>query len=137
MDVTAILTLLQYDEDLAELLPGGIYDALEISRQDTPEAFDENGELQPCALVKSGNETSMEAVTAAVRTPVSIYLYQRRGYAEIEQATGIIFALLHRQHFGSESIWEVRFNTEIARTRDDALDCSLAVQRYDVVRIKS
>ena len=65
-----IVGLLEDDETLADYLTGGIFVAEEISRQRTPGAFDTNGEILPCALVKSGTEVVLENVIAATQTPV-------------------------------------------------------------------
>jgi hypothetical protein len=134
---SAIVGILQSDYALSAILSGGIYDAVEISRQLTPAAFDANGEILPCALVKTGNENDLAQVVNAVQTPLTIYFYQHSGFDEIDAALARCHALLKGLHDADEQIWQIRFNTEIARTTDEALYCSLAVQRYNVIRKKS
>jgi hypothetical protein len=134
-DVTDIL---KADDTLTELLTGGIYDdVVEISRQLTKDAFDANKEILPCLLLKSGNEAALQNKISAVQTPLTLYFYQRAGYDVIDAALSLTVALLAQRHVGESGIWEIQFNTEIARTTDDALNCSLAVQRYNVIRLKS
>jgi hypothetical protein len=127
-----IQAILEADGDLMELLTGGVQDAVEISRELTPGAFDTNQELLPCALVKSGTEIARENKIRAVQTSLNIFLYQRSGYAAIEAALPIIHYLLAERHLNG--IWQIQFNSEIARTTDETLNCPLAVQRYNVIR---
>jgi len=134
---SAIVGILESDYALSAILSGGVHDAAEISRQLTPGAFDANGEILPCALVKTGNENDLAHVVSAVQTPLVIYFYQRSGFEDIDAALARCHVLLKGLHDSDERIWEIRFNTEIARTTDEALFCSLAVQRYNVIRKKS
>jgi len=138
MSLTAeIVAILQADYSLSAILSGGIHDAMEISRQLTPGAFDANGEILPCALVKTGNENDREGKIDAVQTPLTIYFYQRSEYDQIDAALARCYSLLHFVHIAESQVWQARFNSEIARTTDEALFCSLAVQRYNVIRKKS
>ena len=130
-DITAIL---QADHTLMTTLTGGVQDTVEITRQITPTAFDANGEIKPCALVRTGSEAPIFTKTMAVQTPVIIYFYQRTGYDKIDAALARVFTLLAQRHLGTLGIWELQFNSEIARTTDEALACSLAVQRYNAIR---
>lgn len=135
MSLSATITdLLTADTSLMETLTGGVQDAVEISRQLTPGAFDANGEILPCALIKTGNENALQRKISAVQTTLTIYFYERTGFLSIDLALEKVLEILSQQHLGESSIWEVQFNIEIARTTDDALNCSLAVQRYNVIR---
>lgn len=127
-----IAGILAADTTLMSTLTGGAHDAVEMSRQLTPGAFDANGEIKPCVLVKTGVENARENKISAVSTPVTIYFYQRAGYTAIDTALARVLGLLNLHH--ENGIWQVQFNNEIARTTDEALACSLAVQRYDVIR---
>jgi hypothetical protein len=139
MSLTATITaLLQADTTLMTTLTGGVHDAVEISPQLTPTAFDTTTrEIKPCALVKTGNEIDGGAKVKAVQTPLTIYFYQRSGFGSIDTALARVHSLLDEKHIGTSLVWNIRFNSEIARTTDEALYCSLAVQRYNVTRKKS
>ena len=130
--IAAIKAVLVADATLMAALTGGVHDAAEISRQLTPTAFDANAELLPCALVKTGTETALARKIGAVQTPLVIYLYQRSGYSAIDLALPRIYQMLEARH--SVGIWEIQFNTEIARTWDDALKAPMAVQRFNVIQ---
>jgi hypothetical protein len=138
MSLTAdIVGILASDYTLSAILSGGIHDAVEISRLLTPSAFDANSEILPCALVKTGNENDREGKINAVQTPLTIYLYQRSEFDQIDAALARCHALLHLAHISDSQVWQARFNSEIVRTTDETLFCSLAVQRYNVIRKKS
>ncbi len=127
-----IKTKLAADTSLMATMTGGAHDAVEISRQLTPTAFDTNNEIKPCILVKTGQENAVHNKISAVQTTLSIYFYQRSGFASIDTALARVLVLLNLYH--TLNIWEIEFNNEIARTTDEALACSLAVQRYNVIR---
>ena len=129
-----VKSLLLADGPLMSVLTGGVHDTSEITRQLAPTAFDANGEIKPCALVKSGNETAMQHKIQAVQTPVVIYLYERSGYAAIDAALARIYTLLDQRHIGASGVWEAQFNTEIARLTDEGLKCSLGTQRWNLIR---
>jgi hypothetical protein len=132
--VSAIETLLEADATLVAILTGGIHDTGEITRQLAPAAFNANNEIKPCALLKSSNELAMQNKIQAVQTPLVIYLYQRSGYTAIDAALARIHTLLEQLHIGTSSVWEVQFNSEIARTVDEGLKCPMAVQRWNLIR---
>ena len=130
-----IVAALQADATLAGLLPGGIYDAVEISRTspETAGAFDENGEILPCCLVKVETQTTIAPYERGSREYLALYLYQRFGYDTIRDAADRIFDLLNRKKI-SANVWEIRYASSTPDTRDDALDCSLVLSRYEVIR---
>lgn len=130
-----ILAPLQADDELMELLTGGIYTAMEISRQLTPDAFDVNGELLPCGLLKTGNETKIGPYLDSVQTPIAVYLYQSSGYAAIEAADLLIFELLNNQKKGAAT-WLIEFDGTNSRQYDDALQCPMLVSRFHATRRK-
>jgi hypothetical protein len=137
MSLTSVVTaLLAADTTLMATMTGGVYDAVEIDRQLTAAAFDTSQEIKPCVLVKTATENAMERKISAVQTSLTLYFYQRTGYVAIDTALARVLALLAQKHIGTSAIWEIQFNNEIARTTDEALKCSLAVQRYNVIRRK-
>jgi len=132
-----VKTALTADAALMALLTGGIHnDVEEISRQNTPTAFDVNYELKPCALIKYGTEIPLTSgYDSAVQTPLTIYFYERSGYASIETAMGLAFALLNRQKIGT-NVWNIEFDVAVYQQRDTALDCALGSLRFIAKRLK-
>lgn len=115
------------------LLTGGVHSDTRISRQTTPTAFDANGEIKPCALVKAGVETPSGPHHRGSRAFVEVYLYQYAGYAAIRAARDLIYTLWHEQRSGA-GVWQMFSTDDVNDQLDDALKCSLIVSRYMVVR---
>ena len=132
-----IKTALQQDGTLVALLTGGIHnDVEEISRQNTPGAFDANKELKPCALVKYNTELPLRSgYLRAVQTPVTIYFYQRQGYNVIEQAMDLAFNKLNETQIGT-NVWSLEFDIAVNQQRDTALDCALGSLRFIAKRLR-
>ena len=134
-------TFLSEDEVLPELLTGGIYSGAgdngvrEISRQNTPAAFDVNKKIMPCALITSNTEIKSGPFSRSILTSFSIYFYQLTGFDVIEQAMARAYDLLHEQRIG-ENIWEITFSIAVENQNDIALDCSLSSQRYIATRMR-
>jgi len=124
-DVKAVL---EADETLAGLLAGGVHAAIEISRQGTPDAFDANGEILPCALVKVENESKAGPYPDSARTFVLIYWYERAGTAAIDQARERARVILHRERIGGG--WEMAWTDDLTDLEDQGLACSLTISRY-------
>jgi len=130
-----IKAALEDNDDLMELLIGGIFaEVEEISKQNTPGAFDATTkEIQPCALIKLGVETKAGPYARSVRTPVRIYVYQRQGYDIIYPAMDLMFDVLNDAKIG-ERVWNIEFSNDIKGQRDQALDCALGSQIYTAIR---
>jgi len=129
-----IKTALEEDDGLMTLLTGGIFNEVEeISKQNTAAAFDANGEIKPCALIKLGVETKAGPYSRSVRTPVRIYVYQRQGYDVIYPAMDLMFDDLNDQKIG-ERVWNIEFSNDIKGQRDQALDCALESQVWNAIR---
>lgn len=130
---TDIVQELQSDDTLMDILTGGVYtDKAEINRQDVPDAFDANGEILPCALVKLGVETPRGPYSRSVQTPLIIYFYQRAGYTSIGGAMTRTYNLLHEKKVGSTT-WQVLYDSSVFHQRDAALDCPLSTLRFIAV----
>lgn len=131
----SIKTALEANTALMALLTGGIYnDVEEISRQNTPGAFDATTkEIKPCALIKLGVETKTGPHARSVRTPVRIYFYQRQGYSVIHPAMDYVFNDLNDRQIGVR-VWSIEFSSDIKGQRDQALDCALASQIWTAIR---
>ena len=120
------------------VLTGGVFnDVEEISRQNTSGAFDVDKEIKPCALIKFNTEIPFSAakIANAVQTPITIYFYERAGYANIEAAMGMTFDLLNDTQIGT-SVWRVEFDIAVYQQRDTALDCPLGSLRFVAKRLR-
>jgi hypothetical protein len=132
-----IKTALLADAPLMTLLTGGIFnDVEEISRINTPGAFDSNKELKPCALIKFNTELPLRSgYKRAVNDPFTIYFYQRQGYAVIEQALDLAYDDLNEQKIGT-GVWSIEFDVAVKQQRDVALDCALSSLRFVAKRLR-
>jgi hypothetical protein len=129
-----VKTALEDDDELMAILTGGIHNGVEeISKQNTPSAFDANGEIMPCALIKVPIEIPTGPFARSVRTSFVIYLYQFSGYDAIEPAMGLIFDDLNEQRIGT-NVWNIEFNNAVYQQRDQALDCPLGSLRFIAIR---
>jgi len=133
----AIYDLLSNDSTLMGVLTGGLYDAAdveggEISRQGTPDAFDDNGEVLPCALLRLTGLAPAGPSWHSARLSFSLLFYQRSGYDSIDAARARAYALLHKERVspGSGGCWEIDHSDDVMDVRDEALRCSLAISRY-------
>ena len=129
----AIVALIEADGTLAGLLTGGIHTG-EISRQGTPEAFDGNGEVLPCALVKVEAETPTGPYRTSARQFVLVYLFQQHETEAIDAALDRIFLLLHALKL--QGSWECRWVGDVQDVEDAALRCSMALSRYQITRLR-
>lgn len=129
-----IKTALLADTALMAILTGGIHiDVEEISRQNTPTAFDTNNEIKPCALIKIPNEVPTGPYNSSVRTTFVIYVYERSGYANINSVMGYIFVDLNYAQIGM-NVWNIEFVSTVYQQRDQALDCPLGSLRFSAIR---
>lgn len=129
-----VKTALTANSALMALLTGGIFNNVEeISRQNTPAAFDANKEIKPCALIKVPNETPTGPYARSARTAVVIYVYQRSGYGVIEPAMGLIYDDLNEKQVGAK-VWNIEYVGAAYQQRDQALDCALGSLRFSAIR---
>jgi hypothetical protein len=103
-----VAAYLRLDATLMAILTGGIYEYMEIMPEgirrgaDSPtvSAFDANGYLKPCALVKEASLVpygnlydEVEKITSTSQR-VEIFFYQDRGYSAIQTAKERTYQLL-------------------------------------------
>lgn len=131
-----IKNFLAADTTLMTTLTGGLYTATEISRQLTPGAFDANDEVQPCALLVLEAEDQVGPYDTSSRLFLVVYFYERAGYTAIDAARDRVYALLNRQRITGSGIWEMRHVGDVPDQRDAVLNCSLALSRYQVTRLR-
>ncbi len=120
--------LLSTDATLTAILTGGVHTGRELTRRSHAAAFDGNQEILPSALVKETSEIGDNAPLRSSVQVVTIYLYERDGYASIKAATNRIYDVLHDHKFCGGGRTELL--SAIPQTEDGALECSLAVLRY-------
>lgn len=131
----ALLAYLRADATLAALLPGGIYDAQEvseISRQNTPGAFDSNKELRPCMLIRLGPDVP-DGIRDASRLELHCYSYARRPAPMLTQVARRLYQLLHERRIGpgdGDGAWQWRYSSDMLANFDEPLHAALAVSRY-------
>lgn len=134
--ITAICDLLTADATLTSILTGGVHngtDVQEISRQNTPTAFDANQELKPCVLVKAETQTPWGPNRDSARLYVQLFFYQRFGYAEIEQAADRAYRLLHRSRptpANGDGMAELLHAGDLRGTEDQAIGSAMIISRY-------
>lgn len=122
------------DSTMMWLLTGGVWAALEISRQNTPGAFDANKELQPTALVSLEADAPEPTFDTSTRSFVALHFYQRYGYDKIDAALERAFQILNRQKL--LGMWDIRHADDVRDQRDDVLDAALHVSRYVATRLR-
>lgn len=125
--IDTILTTLTDDDTLMATLTGGVYRAKEISRQATPDAYDTNLEIKPCALLRQESVTPIAPHHDSARAIITVWFYQRSGYDAIEAARARVYALLHRTQVVG---WDVRHSNDLVDMEDPALGLPMAVSRY-------
>lgn len=105
---STIKTLLAADATLLATATGGVHSfdsvgRMGINRTNVPSAFDSNGIIKPCVLVRLRNSNPDPALQddtgqyVATRSIVETWLYQDSGYSTIETMHDRIYALLHAQ----------------------------------------
>lgn len=132
------LAVMATSDSLAELLPGGQYSAIgvgEISRQFTPDVFDNNQELQPCALVKMGTEVPFGPYPESARAIVQIFFYQRNATQDIDDAMAIVFPLLNYKKIGAGT-WRIEYENAAWNQPDDVLNANMHIMRFAAIRLK-
>lgn len=104
--LSAIKTRLEADATLVAAATGGIYDytetgALGIGRTNTPSAFDSNGVIKPCillrarALVPDFQLRDSSGQYSSARQTIEVYLFQDNAYTTIATMKDRVYALLH------------------------------------------
>jgi hypothetical protein len=135
----SIHTVLAADSTLLGYLTGGVHNAGtvgEISRQNTPAAYDANLELLPCALVKGEVDTpAIGPYDDASSTYVVVIFYQRAATDQIDPALNRAYTLLHNQKLGGT--WRVWNVGDLLDQEDQALAARMHTSRYQCIRLRS
>lgn len=104
--VSAAKAVLEADGTLVALATGGIWDKSEtgaygISRTKTPAAYDSNGIIKPCVLLKQrfasrdGVLDDDELQYVSVDAMLEVWAYEYSGFDNIDAMKNRIFTLLH------------------------------------------
>jgi hypothetical protein len=125
------------DATLMALLPGGLYAGGEISRQETPDAFDASGEIQACGLVALEVQAPVGPYTNSMRQFFTVTFWQRDGFDAIDAAIDETFTRLHDTKVGETSgVWTVLHAEDSPDMEDPGLRCSMRYGRYTMVRAR-
>jgi len=125
----AIRALLAADGALSGLLPGGVFASPEVSRQDTPAAYDADSELQTCANVKLETNGQVGPHKTGARQFFTVSLYQQHDTADITSAAARVIELLNDSK-PTALIYAVVWTDTIPDLQDNALVCNLIVVRF-------
>lgn len=134
-------TLLEADATLVAILTGGIYKSgelgpLGITRGTTSAAFDANGYLLPCALVKERAQVATADVSDygaqvnSARQVIEIWLYQEQGsYAALDSARARLRVLL--QGYVFSGAFEANLTQQFTRLREPGALAGASMARQD------
>lgn len=120
-------TRMDADATLLAILTGGVYAAgslglLGITRETTPSAFDSNGYLKPCALVRQRplipdlQVVDFTAQVASAAQVTEIYVYEDSGYTNIDSALSRLYTLFYGYKFSDS--FPVEWLGTLDRERD-------------------
>lgn len=134
----AIHDVLVNDTTFAAPLTGGVYavgvdDVEEISRQNTPGAFDGNGELLPCALLKLETAVPLGPYKRSARQFLVIYIYQKHGRDLVDAALDRAMDLLDDQDIPEAGAWSIRWADIVSDLPEDALGATMGYVRFSMV----
>jgi hypothetical protein len=136
-------TILEADATLLATATGGIWSYDETGRQGlsrtiTPAAFDSNGVIRPCILLKmrdaipDGQLADDASQTVSLREMLEAWFYQDTGYAAIETMRDRVYVKLQAvQLTGTYGCW---WAGDIRGARDTELDASVERADYLVRR---
>ena len=139
-------TRMDSDAALLAILTGGVFVAgslglLGITRETAAAAFDSNGYLKPCALVRQRQLVAdlqvadLLAQAASATQVIEVYVYQDSGYTSIDSALARLFTLFYGHQFSDS--FPVEWIGTLDRERDQgALNgASMARQEWVVPQV--
>lgn len=143
--ISAIKTVLEADATLLATATGGVWDYDETDRQGlnrttAPAAFDASQNIKPCVLLKlrssipDGQLADAAGQVASVRETIEVWLYQDRGYADIETMGLRIYALLQEQQLPGTFL--VTWQGALRAGRDIGIDANIERNDYLAVTIR-
>ena len=132
----AVKAELEGDATLLATLTGGVYDRRGINRTSTPDAYNDRGELEPCAVVvvEAATPIGPHPDYRIERVFFAVYLYEEEGnaYAGIDVAKQRIKALLHQQRVTTtpDTVWEIRHADSLGDSYDEVLKAEMSFERF-------
>lgn len=136
----AVFEYLTNDVDFMASLPGGFYDAElvgEISRQNTPAAFDDNKVIRPCGLLNMRGPTATDDLPHSAAQGFSLIFYERSGAGQIEMARERAYTMLHNQRLdpigATFGCLEIHHTNDVLDQEDQALRVPMKLSRYEVI----
>lgn len=133
-------TRMEADATLMAILTGGVYAAgsiglLGITRETTPSAFDSNGYLKPCALVRQRplipdlQVVDFTVQAASATQVVEIYVYEDSGYTNIDNALNRLYTLFYGYKFSDS--FPVEWLGTLDRERDQGALSGASMARME------
>ena len=144
--LSAAKAILEADATLLATATGGIFDYTETGRQGlsrtiTPTAFDSNGIIKPCVLLKlrdaipDGQLADDASQYVSVRQILEAWFYADSSFAAIETMRDRVFTLLHGKQLTGTFV--VRWAGDVRGQRDIELDAFLERSDYLVITKRS
>ncbi|TXH53009.1 MAG: hypothetical protein E6Q97_14380 [Desulfurellales bacterium] len=144
--VEAMRSVLEADATLVALATGGIFSFTEtgrlgINRTNTPAAFDSNGIIKPCVLLRLRSSTPDYVLQddsnqyQSVREAVELWFYEDSGYSAIETMRSRCYALLHATQV--TGVFAIRWAGDIRNQIDFDLNASVERSDYQVTTKRS
>lgn len=129
------------DAILMAILTGGVYKSGTvgdegITRESAPTAFDGDGYLEPCALVKQrgnvpdGQVLDDDLQLASASQVVEVWLYQDTGYTALDAARARLWTLFQGKTIGSNG-FEAHLVFVVDREHDRGALGSASLMRLD------
>lgn len=125
--------VLEADATFMALATGGVHTAVEISRADTPDAFDANQEILPSCLIKFETTTPIAPYTHGARAFVVFIFYQRSGFDSIGLMRQRVYALLHDACISGLGAWSILLADDSADLEDPVTEWSMLFSRYELI----
>ena len=140
---SAINTLLNADDTLMATATGGIHEQTEISRSNTPSAYDDRGDLKPCMVLRMGTMTPFGPFAYAERQFFALWFYEKPGgYDNIDAMKYRVKTLLHsaeddpkRVTIAPGVVHSIYHADDFGDSWDDALNCPMSYSRYYTVQM--
>lgn len=144
--LSAAKTVLEADSTLLATATGGVWDWDEtgragINRTSTPAAFDSDGLIKPCVLLKLRSSIPDDFVTdeatqkVSYRQMIECWLYADPDYSAIETMSSRIYTLLHCKRLSGPFFF--RWAGDIQGPRDLNLDAWVTRCDYQVNAIRT
>lgn len=144
--LSSIKARLEADATLLATATGGVFSfdetgRLGINRTNTPAAFDSNGIIKPCVLLRLRSSTPDYVLQddsgqyQSVREVIEVWLYEDSGYSAIETMRSRCYTLLQATQV--TGVFAIRWTGDIRSSIDFDLNASVERSDYQVVTKRS